>query len=354
MDLVTQGLLGAVVGQVGFYKTLGKRSILWGGIIGLLPDIDVIITKFSTNILSMEIIHRGITHSIFFAALLALPLGFLIHKLEMITSPPTKYFIPKDRIKTWAFLCYWSLITHPLLDLFTSFGTQLLSPFTNHRFALHAIPIIDPVYSIPLVLSIIAGLIFPKKNFIISSFSLFMTSAYLLLGIIQHDKALAIAQDFCAKNNLQCSRIEAFPLIPTIFAQRLWVETNSAIYVTEYSTWSNKIKPWIHQSKIKIPDDIQKHPSFKTYNWFTRGVITTKINQIYGFCIIDSRYGSLSYQPFGKFCICFKDNQIFKNINHDETLETSHHTLQPKTSTTDIFKFYIDILKKLCVWTFYK
>ena len=67
MDLVSQGLLGAVVGQVGFQRHLGKRAILWGGIVGLLPDADVLVAKCASNLMSMVLIHRGLTHSVFFA-----------------------------------------------------------------------------------------------------------------------------------------------------------------------------------------------------------------------------------------------------------------------------------------------
>ena len=63
MDLITQGILGAAVSQVGFQKTLGRRALVWGAILGMLPDADVFI-RLSSNPFAEMIHHRGITHSL--------------------------------------------------------------------------------------------------------------------------------------------------------------------------------------------------------------------------------------------------------------------------------------------------
>lgn len=357
MDLITQGLLGAVVGQVGFQRHLGKRAILWGGIVGLLPDADVIVAKYASNPMAMELIHRGLTHSIFFAFVMAIPLGMALYHLDHWMTQKRDIRTHAEQIKTWSLLCFGALVTHPLLDLFTTFGTQLLAPFSNHRFALNAIPIIDLVYSVPLIISIVFGLAVPRKSFIISSVTLFLTSAYLLLGIAQHDKALGVARSFCAQNNLKCSRIEAFPLLPTMFAQRLWVQTNEAVYVSEYSTWTKKGKPWVAQAVTEIPTEIREHIAFKTYDWFTNGIYVTKTSATYGFCVIDSRYGSLAHQPFGRFCVCINGNAVVKNVDYDEVKFVQNGAVTPiasveRSSFGSKISMYFGILKNLCVWTF--
>jgi len=358
MDLVTQGLLGAIIGQAGFQRRLGKRAILWGGFIGLLPDADVIVAKCVSNPMAMELIHRGLTHSLFFALVFAAPLGIGLHRIDHWFNPKRDVRARSEQIRTWSYLCFWALITHPLLDLFTTFGTQLLAPFSDHRFALSAIPIIDPAYSVPLMISILVGLIAPRKSPIVSSITLFLTSAYLVLGIAQHNNALGVARSFCAQNHLRCSRIEAFPLLPTLFAQRLWVQTNDTVYVSEYSTWTKKCKPWVAQAITKIPDHIREHQAFKTYDWFTNGIFVTKGQTAHGFCVIDSRYGSLEDKPFGRFCVCIDGNTVVKNVDYDEmpvqedAQQLATIALAERPSLRAKIYFYVNILKGLCIWTF--
>eukprot|EP01035_Chromulina_nebulosa_P024918 gene24918-32473_t len=365
MDLVTQGLLGAVVGQVGFQRRLGKRAILWGGVVGLLPDADILAVKFSSNPMAMELIHRGITHSVFFALMMAVPLGFLLRKIDNHLYAGTETPPKAEQIKIWSILCFWSLITHPLLDLFTTFGTQLLAPFSNHRFALSAIPIIDPVYSVPLLVSILAGVFWSSKSFIVSSITLFLTSTYLLFGIMQRDLAMDVARSFCTDNDLKCHRIEAFPLLPTLFAQRLWVQTKDKIYITEYSGWTKKNKPWISDDVGVIPTKVREHELFKVYEWFTNGIYVTKANTNYGFCVIDSRFGLLSHQPLGRFSLCFDKNSVVKNADYDaiESDKNSVRAGKPEamliaanvskqTSFGSKLGYYTQLISNLCAWTF--
>jgi inner membrane protein len=233
------------------------------------------------------------------------------------------------------------------LDLFTTFGTQLFAPFSNHRFALSAIPIIDLVYSVPLLISLGVGAIWPRKSFVVGSMTLFFTSAYLLFGIMQHDKAIAVARSFCAENDLKCHRIEAFPLLPTLFAQRLWVQTREKVYFTEYSGWTKKSKPWVSHTTNPIPAPIKEHSLFKTYEWFTYGIYVTKADTNYGFCVIDSRFGLLAHQPLGRFSVCFKDDQVVKNKNYD-AIEVE--STPPSFGTT--LKYYWRLISDLWTWTF--
>ena len=90
--------------------------------------------------------HRGITHSIFFLPLLAPVLGEIAHRFDK-----------KYNRWLWTHLAFWALITHPLLDWQTAYGTQLLYPFSSHRFALDAVGIIDLFYTVPLIVAVVWG-----------------------------------------------------------------------------------------------------------------------------------------------------------------------------------------------------
>jgi len=151
MDSLTQFVLGASVGEAVLGKKVGNKALLWGGIGGTIPDLDVFL-----NVLHSEIdalfIHRGFSHSIFFSFIAAPILGYLLSRIY-----------PKDGMKAWTSLFFYAIITHPLLDLFTGYGTGLLVPFSSYRFQLDTIFIIDPGYTLPLFLSTIM-ILFYKRN----------------------------------------------------------------------------------------------------------------------------------------------------------------------------------------------
>ena len=134
MDTVTQIVLGATIAEAGFRHKLGIKSLLFGGFCGWLPDIDIF---FHSGGWEEMVAHRGITHSILFLPLIAPLVGEIAHRLDGMKSSRW----------TWMHLAFWALITHPLLDWNTSYGTQLLYPFLTHRFALDSVAIIDLFYN---------------------------------------------------------------------------------------------------------------------------------------------------------------------------------------------------------------
>ena len=69
MDLVTQTVLGAAVGEVVLGKKAGNKAIMWGAVGGLLPDLDVLITPFFNDVDGL-FVHRGFSHSLIFAFLI--------------------------------------------------------------------------------------------------------------------------------------------------------------------------------------------------------------------------------------------------------------------------------------------
>ena len=140
MDPVTHMLVGAAIGQVVAGRALGfGRAALWGAVAAELPDIDVIVSAATAgDPLQMLVNHRGATHSIWFGPLVGVLAGYL---LSRSTDPPNV------RPRTWMLLLTAALLSHALLDWCTHYGTQLLSPFSDRRFALPALPIARSTYT---------------------------------------------------------------------------------------------------------------------------------------------------------------------------------------------------------------
>lgn len=147
MDSVTQVLLGASVGvAVMGRRTALWKSALWGGVAGLLPDLDVLIDH-GDPVLNM-IRHRAETHALLLLTLFAFPMAWLVSRVHRQPQLYARWW--------WAILL--ALVTHPLLDLMTIYGTQVFQPFTDEAYGLGSIFIVDPVYSLPLLAGVIAAL----------------------------------------------------------------------------------------------------------------------------------------------------------------------------------------------------
>jgi inner membrane protein len=357
MDSLTQAALGGVIAQVGFHKSLGKKAIAWGIALGTLPDLDVFAAKLSSNPLAMEIIHRGLTHSVFFCAIFAMIFGiiqFAIHNGKYYKHHYAR-LDDKERFIKWVSLSFWVLITHPLLDLFTSYGTQLLAPISDHRFALNAISIIDPFYTLLLIISLVIGLLDIRKSTSVACIALFLSSAYLLQGLVEQHKALKIARDYSTSKQLPTTRIEALPTMMTIFGRRLWVETPTAVYIGHVSTWNNKPATWVYLDKEKLSEkdnailqsqDKAVQEALKTYDWFTDGIAITVTHKDFGVCKLDGRYGiaplphlDIPAVPLGLFNLCIKDNQIRRNAPYWDSLTSKNLTIMKRLN------YFVELLK---------
>lgn len=145
MDSVTQFALGACVGVAVLGRKIGPaRAALTGGVLGTLPDLDVYLAP--DDPVDAFVQHRGWTHSLFVHAALTPLLGEVLRRL----FKPLR----ETRRTAWAavFLC---LTTHAVLDAITVYGTRLFWPFWTEPISMSAIFIIDPLYTLPLLVAMV-------------------------------------------------------------------------------------------------------------------------------------------------------------------------------------------------------
>ncbi|MCX2946234.1 metal-dependent hydrolase [Rahnella perminowiae] len=140
MDSVSQLVLGAAVG----IAVMGKRAPVWksalaGAVCGTLPDLDVFYDH--GDVISNMTLHRTESHALFYLTLISPLMAWLMAKL----------FSAGQYFRRWWGTVWLALITHPLLDVMTVYGTQLGIPFTHYPFAVGSIFIIDPLYTLPLI-----------------------------------------------------------------------------------------------------------------------------------------------------------------------------------------------------------
>ena len=263
MDIITQGVLGAAVGQAGFSHKLGRRALGWGAAIGMLPDLDIIV-RATSNPFAEILYHRGVTHSIWFGPVVGPLLGYLLWR----------YYSQRDSLSSWVGLSIWALVTHPLLDLFTVYGTQLLAPLSNHRFTLSAVPIIDPIYTGLLTLAIIFGYLCHRRiwaSITVASIALTLTSGYLFYGLAQNEDAYSYAQDQLKEEGKVHGDVRVYTTMFQIFLRRIVVHFPDEVWIGFVTTWAPKKIIWHKQPQA--PDAIRatvlNHPYGKIYKWFT-------------------------------------------------------------------------------------
>ncbi|MDR5865211.1 metal-dependent hydrolase [Halomonas koreensis] len=147
MDSLTQAALGAAIGGTLLGRRLGRKAVLLGAALGTLPDLDVLI-DYGDAVANVTR-HRGFSHSLFVLAGLAAALTLLATRLARARD------IGWPRWAAFFFLC---LLTHPLLDALTTYGTQLWWPLDVRPAAWPLVFIIDPLYSLPLLVGIATAL----------------------------------------------------------------------------------------------------------------------------------------------------------------------------------------------------
>ena len=239
MDSLTQIVLGAACGEAVLGKKIGNKALLFGAVGGTIPDLDVYVGNLLYgNKIDAMLFHRGFMHSIVFSIIAAFALGWLDYYL----------YNSGNRLNTttkrdWIVLFFVSLFTHPILDCFTPYGTQLFAPFTNYRVAFNNIAVVDPLYTLPFLICMIVLMFFKrtsKKRQLWLKIGLGISSVYMIFTLMNK-----FYIDSIFKISLQESHVnyKRFSTQPAIFNNVLWfgiAETESAYYVTDYSLLDTK------------------------------------------------------------------------------------------------------------------
>jgi inner membrane protein len=300
MDSITQIALGASVAAAVGYKPFGRKVLLVGAFLGTLPDLDTFIDY--GNAIDNYTSHRGFSHSLFVLTLLSMILYFIILKLK-------PHF--QDNKLALFLTIFLPLITHPLLDTFTTYGTQLLWPLTSPPIAWHSVFIIDPVYTLPLLISMLL-LWFShnkKRVLMINKIALLISCSYLGWGqVAQSSITTRVQQDSLAQ-------IGALLVMPTPFNSVYWrVLSYQGDSYYEAFTYVGEQAP-LKWSRYSSNRDLIEHsqPDFlPRLEWFSHGWL--RFDNVQGqLQVTDLRLGVANFHPF-TFVIAEKQDQQWKTI----------------------------------------
>lgn len=206
MDPLSHALLGASCGQA---RARGSQLVAAGGVAlvsALSPDLDALIQSSTDPLLFLEY-HRQFTHALPFV-----PLGALL-----CTAACWRFVRSRLSFRHAYVLAMLGYTSHLLLDACTTYGTQLLWPFSGMRFAWNFIAVIDPLFTLPVLALAAAALLTRRAGFARAAVA--WGVAYVACGAFQHARATAAAEALAAsRGHMYVTPVTT----PALFSLLLW------------------------------------------------------------------------------------------------------------------------------------
>jgi inner membrane protein len=213
MDLITHSLAGATLAGSVAPGPLLRRAAAVGAVASLLPDVDVLIRVAGDPLLTVEY-HRHFTHSLVFA-----PFG------AVLVAAPAWLFLRGHMTFARIFLyAVLGVLSGGLLDTCTSFGTHLLWPFSDQRIAWNVIAVLDPLFSLMLLVTL--GFAIAWRSAVPARIGVAIALLYLLVGFAQHQRAETAALQLAQARGHAVERMEVKPTLGNLV---LW----RSVYLSE-------------------------------------------------------------------------------------------------------------------------
>jgi inner membrane protein len=271
MDSLTQILLGASVAAVCVPENQRRKAVLVGAVLGTVPDLDVFI-NYGDAVANFTY-HRGFSHSLFVLFPFALVVwAVLKNYYQPVRSAP----------EPWLLAIMLALITHPLLDAHTTYGTQLFWPLTTPPVMWSTIFIIDPIFTLPLLIAVLVTLIKPDKSWAAKTLAagIIFSSGYLgWTWVAKH----LVEQQTLASLKSSSNALRVFST-PTPFNSLLW-----RIVVLQEDNYLEGYYSLLHPETVisfqpftknkNLLEQVGDLRSVKRLEWFSHGFLKSEIIQ---------------------------------------------------------------------------
>ena len=265
MDSLTQLTFGAACGEAVLGQKVGRKALLWGAVLGTLPDLDVFIPLGGP--VNDFVYHRGFSHSLLLLGLLSPMIAWLISNVH----PDTKRFYRK-----WALLSFLVLEASVLLDLLTIYGTQIFWPFDTMPKAVPILFIIDPLFTLPILSGVLAVLFLKKHRFLghrLNTVGLVLSSIYLIWAFGTGEFVKLRVAEKLSRQKVSYSQ---FISSPAPFTTLLWrvVGIEKDRYFETYFSLCDRDTPLFidfYPRNLALMTGIEEHPPVVRLKKFTRG-----------------------------------------------------------------------------------
>ena len=228
MDSLTQIVLGAATAEAVVGEKLGNKALLLGAIAGTIPDLDVLSSPFLNPVTEL-VVHRSFSHSLLFTIIGG---GFFAYLFWKVFE--WKKLLFKDLYFLFS-LCF---LTHILLDTCTTWGTQLLWPFTSYGYALSNVSVVDPFYTVPFLLLLIAVMFCKRTNpwrSRLNWLGIILSTSYLIAGLFLQKKAERIFEQNLSQQAIKVEKMISKTTPFNIFLWSCSAKTQEGYYTGFYS-----------------------------------------------------------------------------------------------------------------------
>lgn len=321
MDPISQGVVGALWAASLAPKHKLKPTLCAGALAGMAADLDVFISSSTDPLLFLEY-HRQFTHSLIFA-----PVGALIVAL-FLWPVLQRRLQPKELLAA----CFLGYLSHGLLDACTTYGTQLLWPFTDDRVAWNVISIVDPLFTLPLLLAVVLG-VRAKQVKAWPRIGLIWLFAYLGIGEIQRQRAETAGYEIAKARGHNPSRLEAKPGFAQLLLWKTVYESDGLFFVDGVRAGiQTKVYPGTHIPKLdsqwaeaNLPPNSQTRQDFERFRWFSNDYLALSTSQPN--TIIDVRYSMNINEIKPLWSIQFDPSKPWTHVDY-----LTHRDLDPSTT----------------------
>ncbi len=301
MDPLTQGVLGATAPQLVSRRAEKFAAACIGFFSGMAADLDVLISSSTDPLLFLEF-HRHFTHALVF-----IPFGALICTIAFRWA--FKNWFKRNQLsfsRTYLF-SFAGYATHAVLDACTTYGTQLFWPFSDMRVAWNNVSVIDPLFTLPLLVLLIFAVL--KRSHRIAQLAAIYAFAYLGLGVLQNQRAAEVAEQLALSRGHQAINLGLKPSFANIVVWKSVYEHQGKYYVDAIRLLgSSKIYQGTSVEKLDIDrhfswlsNDTQQAEDIERFRWFSNRhlALDPHNNQR----IIDVRYSLIPNEVTGMWGI---------------------------------------------------
>ena len=213
--------------------------------------------------------------------------------------------------------CFLGYATHGMLDACTSYGTQLLWPFSNERFAFNTISIIDPLFTVPLLVLVALGL--RRKNPLFGQAALVWVLAYQSLGVYQHLRVAEAGEELARQRGQTPLRLEVKPRFGNLLLWKVIYEVDDGFYTDAVRAGPElTVYPGEFVAKLDIERDLpwldadsQQARDLARFNWFSQGYLS--LDPANPLRVIDMRYSLVPNEARGMWSIWLERNAAAKD-----------------------------------------
>ena len=255
MDPLTQGVVGTTAAQLVSRKQVKVAAAVIGFFSGMAADLDVLITSSTDPLLFLEF-HRHFTHAIVF-----IPVGALLCTLAFRALFRRWFKANKVNFKETYLFSFAGYATHAVLDACTTYGTQLFWPFSDARIAWNNVSVIDPLFTLPLLVVIFFATL--KRSTKAAYIGAIYAFVYLGLGVIQGQRAEVVAYELALQRGHTPKNLSVKPSMANIIVWKSVYEFNGQYYVDAVRVLGDSK---IYQGTSTEKLDLDKH-----FNWLQRG-----------------------------------------------------------------------------------